>query len=216
MNQVAEYTKHGFPLFDGQNYAFWSTRMKLFLQSQGLEVWLVTKHGYTPNLYEEEPTDPAERKAFVCNSKAMCAILGGLTGEDFVKVMHCTTAKAMWDKLRNIYEGDVKVRKAKLQTHRSKFEQLKMKDDEDIAGYLLRVDDVVNTMIGLGEEIKESNVVEKILRSLPSRFDSKVSAIEEMKDFDKLSKDELHGILTAYEMRTDQGNPSKGEAAVGY
>ncbi len=34
-----------------------------------------------------------------------------------------------------------------------------------------------------------------------------------MKDLDKLSKDELHGILTAYEMRTDQGNPSKGEAA---
>jgi hypothetical protein len=32
-----------------------------------------------------------------------------------------------------------------------------------------------------------------------------------MKDLDKLSKDELHGILTAYEMRTDQGN--KGEVA---
>ena len=174
---------------------------------------MVTKHGYTPNSDEEEPTDLAERRAFVCNSKAMCAILGGLTGENFVKEMHYTTAKAMWDKLKNIYECDVKVRKDKLQTHRSKFEQLKMKDDEDIAWYLLRVNDAVNTMIGLGEEIKESNVVEKILRSLPSRFDSKVSTIEEMKDLDKLSKDMLHGILTAYEMRIDQGNPSKGEAA---
>ena len=79
MNQVAEYTKHGFPLFDGQNYAFWSTRMNLFLQSQGLEVWLVTKHGCTTNPDEDEKVDLAERRTFVCNSKAMCAILGGLT-----------------------------------------------------------------------------------------------------------------------------------------
>ena len=31
----------------------------------------------------------------------------------------------------------------------------------------------------LGEEIKEAIVVEKVLRSLSPRFDSKVSAIEE-------------------------------------
>ena len=144
----------------------------------------------------------------------MCAILGGLIGVDFVKVMHCTTTKVMWDKLKNIYEGDLKVRKTKLHTHRSKFEQLKVKDDEDIAVYLLKIDDVVNTMLGLGEEIKEEKIVEKILRSFPARFDSKVSAIEEMKDLEKLSKDDLHGILIAYEMRIDQGNPSRGEATV--
>ena len=81
MNQVEKYTKRGFSLFDGQNYAFCSTKMKLFLQSQGLEVWKVVNHGYTPNPDEEEPIDPAERWAFVCNLKSMCAILGGLIGE---------------------------------------------------------------------------------------------------------------------------------------
>ena len=44
------------------------------------------------------------------------------------------------------------------------------------------------------------------------RFDSKVSALEERKDLDKLSMDELHGILTAYEMRTEQEKPSRKEA----
>jgi hypothetical protein len=34
-----------------------------------------------------------------------------------------------------------------------------------------------------------------------------------MKDLDKLTMDELHGILTAYEMRTEKENPSKKEAS---
>ena len=45
------------------------------------------------------------------------------------------------------------------------------------------------------------------------RFDSKVSALEERQDLDKLSMDELHGILTTYEMRIEQENPSKKEVA---
>jgi len=122
MNQVVEYTKHGFPLFYGQNYVFWNTRMKSFLQSHGLEIWEVVKNGFTLPKGMEEPTDPSERRKFVQNSKAMCTILGGLTGTNFVKFMHCTLAKEIRDKLKKVYEGDIKVRKAKLQTNKRKFE----------------------------------------------------------------------------------------------
>jgi len=54
-----------------------------------------------------------------------------------------------------------------------------MHSDESIASYFLRVDEIVNRMNDLGEEIKEATIVEKILRSLSSKFESKVSAIEE-------------------------------------
>jgi len=53
-----------------------------------------------------------------------------------------------------------------------------MKDDEDIASYFLHVDDIVNTMRGLGENMKDKKVTQNILRSLPMRFDDKVLAIE--------------------------------------
>ena len=52
------------------------------------------------------------------------------------------------------------MKKAKLQTHRRKFEQLCMKEEENIAGYLQRVADVVNTIRGLGEDLPEDKVVE--------------------------------------------------------
>ena len=43
-----------------------------------------------------------------------------------------------------------------------------------VANYFLRVDEIVNCMKNLGEEIKEAVVVEKVLRSLSPRFESKV------------------------------------------
>jgi hypothetical protein len=71
----------------------------------------------------------------------------------------------------------------------------------------------VNTIKGLGEEMKEPVIiVQKVLRSLPMRFDPNISSLEERTDLDTLSMDELHGILTAYEMRTEQENPVTKEA----
>ena len=116
--------------------------------------------------------------------------------------MHCTSAKEIWDKLKNVYEWDGKVKGDKLQTYKRKFEHLTMKEDEDIATYFLRVDEIVNTMRVLGEKVENTVIVQKILRSLPMRFNSKVSTLEEMKYLYKLSMDELHGILTTYEMWT--------------
>ena len=50
------------------------------------------------------------------------------------------------------------------------FKQLRMNEDEDIVAYILRVDQLVNTIRGLGEEVEETIVVRKILRTLPKRF----------------------------------------------
>ena len=52
----------------------------------------------------------------------------------------------VWDKLKNIYEGDEKVKQIKLQIHREKFENLKIEESENIAAYLLRIDEFVNVV----------------------------------------------------------------------
>eukprot|EP00253_Pinus_taeda_P016513 PITA_16513 len=96
------------------------------------------------------------------------------------------------------YETNAKaVKRAKLQTLRIQYETLKMYNDESVANYFLRVDEVVNFMKNLGEEIKEAIVVEKVLRSLSPKFESKVSAIEEKENLRILTMSQLHGILTA-------------------
>jgi hypothetical protein len=67
--------------------------------------------------------------------------------------------------------------------------------------------------LGLGEEIKESLIFQKVLISLPMRFDPKISTLEERADLNSISMDELHGIFTAYEMRIEQENLDIKEAA---
>jgi hypothetical protein len=42
------------------------------------------------------------------------------------------------------------------------------------------------------------------------RYDANISTIEDRPELDKLTVDELHGILIAYEMRTGMKKPSKG------
>ena len=56
----------------------------------------------------------------------MNSILSGIVEAEFVKLMHLESTKDMWDKLVNSYEGNEKVKDAKLQTYILKFEQLKM------------------------------------------------------------------------------------------
>jgi hypothetical protein len=96
---------------------------------------------------------------FSFNTKAMNAILSGLAKEEFVKVMHLGTAKEMWDKLISSYEGNEKVKDAKLQTYRIQFERLKMKEDEIVGKYFLRVEEMVNAMKSFCETIEEPSLV---------------------------------------------------------
>jgi hypothetical protein len=143
----------------------------------------------------------------------MNVILSGLVELEFVKVMHLGTAKEMWDKLISSYEGNEKVKDAKLQIYRVEFEQLKMKEDETVGKYFLRVEELVNAMKSLGEKIEEPSLVQKILRSIPDRFNPKVSAIEELNDLKTLEFDQLLGILTTYEMRIVKDKPTSREAS---
>jgi hypothetical protein len=198
------------PLFDGTNFTFWKIRMRTYLMALGVDVWDVVETGYTKPVVLANQDDKLE---FSFNDKGMNAILNGLAEAEFVKVMHLNTAKEMWDKIINSYEGNEKVKGAKLQTYRLKFEQLKMNEDETISKYFLRVEELVNSMKGLGEMFDDSLLIQKILRSLPNKFNPKVSAIEELNDLKTLSIDQLLGTLTAYEMRINKDKSSTREAS---
>jgi len=109
--------------------------MKTYIQSHGFDVWQAIVDGYiaptTP------PTNRDGKKLSEKNLKVTNVIFNGLYHLVYVKFMHYDTTKDIWDKIQNIFEGDAKVKGAKIQTYRGKFEQMKMKEDEDIAAYFL-------------------------------------------------------------------------------
>jgi hypothetical protein len=209
MDQQEGMSNNKAPLFNGGGYALWKIRMKNFMLALGFDIWQSVEDGYTA------PTTPPKGAAGnkICNdnSRAVNGILGGLTNSICVKVMHCESTKEIWDKLEVVYEGDNKVKETKLQTYRTQFENLKMKEEENIAEYFHRVDEVVNSIRAAGEEITDKPIVQKLLRSLPMRYDANISTIEDRTDLSTLTVDQLHGIFTAYEMRTGNDKSTKDE-----
>ena len=93
--------------------------------------------------------------------------------------------------MKRKYQGSIRVQRAQLQTLRREFEVLEMKTGELVSDYFSRVMLVANNMRNAGEDMQDAKIVEKILRTLTERFNYIVCSIEESKDIDSLSVDEL-------------------------
>lgn len=78
----------------------------------------------------------------------------------------------------------------------TQLETLRMEEDEEVSQFIAMLSNLVNVMRSLGEDILESKVVWKVLRSLPKRFTPKVTAIEESNDLEALKIEELIGSVT--------------------
>jgi len=88
----------------------------------------------------------------------------------------------------------------KLQSLRRKFELMQMEDDQKIAEYISKLINIVNRMKACGEVMIDQQIIEKIMRTLSSRFDFIVVAIQESKDVKTLKIKELQSSLEAHEL----------------
>src|ERR1044072_5270935 len=76
-----------------------------------------------------------------------------------------------------------------------------MKESKTVKDYYSKVKKIVNQMRAFGEDILDKKIVQKILITVPSKFDQIVTTIEETKDMSTLLVTELMGSLEAYEQR---------------
>ena len=100
----------------------------------------------------------------------------------------------------------------KLQMLTTRFEELKMSEDESFDSFYSKRNEVVVSKFNLGEKTEDSKIVRKILRSLLESFRAKVTVIEESKDLDDIKVQELVGSLQTYEMSLPNQRKSKSLA----
>ncbi|KAF2287587.1 hypothetical protein GH714_001413 [Hevea brasiliensis] len=100
------------------------------------------------------------------------------------------TSKAIWDSMKKKYQGSSRVKRAQLQALRRDFETLQMKD---------------------GEKTEGVTIVENIAAMTP-KFDYVVCSIEESKDIDALSLDELQSPLLAHEQKMNRSSTIEEQA----
>ena len=100
-----------------------------------------------------------------------------------------------WNILQIVHEGTKAVKINKLQQLTSKFESIRMFDDESFDEFYAKLNDIVNSTYNLGEIYDQPKIFRKIFRSLTENFRPKVIAITESKDVDSIPVDELVGSL---------------------
>ena len=84
------------PYFDGSNYAFWKVHMRAFLCSIDESIWDAVDIGWTWPEATKSEWDKAALAAANANSKALNAILCGVSLDEFHRVSHVTIAKEAW------------------------------------------------------------------------------------------------------------------------
>lgn len=172
---------------DDTNYDYWKAIMVVFLKSIGNKTWKVVIKGWkhpvitskdgTTSLKPEAHWTDVEDKEALGNSKDLNVIFNGMDKNMLRLINTCSEAKESWEILKTTHEGTSKVRMPRLQLLTTKFETLSMNEEKSICEFHIRLCDISNASFALGEKISEEKLSRKILRSLPKRFEMKVSAI---------------------------------------
>ena len=186
--------------------------MKAFLKSIDERIWNSVDYGW------EKPTTPvsewqtSEKEAAPFNSKTMNTIYNIVSMVEFKRISNVEVAHTAWNILQNVHEGTKTVKINKLQQLTTRFESIRMFNDECFDELYTKLNDIVNSAYNLGEIYDQPKIVRKIHRSLTEDLRPKMTVITESKDVNSIPVDELVGSLQSYELDLPKTNKSKSMA----
>ncbi|XP_034686686.1 uncharacterized protein LOC117915234 [Vitis riparia] len=189
-------------ILDGDNYEIWAVRMIVHLQA--LDVWEAVEENYevlplvaNPSvaqmkLYKERNTRKAKAKAclFVVVSPSI-----------LIKIMSIDSVAEIWEYLKEEYKGDERIKNMKVMNLIREFEMKKMMESDAIKDYGAQLLSIANKVRLLGKEFSNEKIVQKILVTLPEKYEATISSLENSKDLSTTSLIELLHSLEVAEQR---------------
>lgn len=190
------------PVFDGENYQVWAIKMQTHMEA--CDLWEAVEEDYEIPVLPSNPTMAQiklhkERKTR--KSKAKSCLYAALSPTIFSRIMTLESAKAIWDFLKEEYQGDERIKGMKVMNLIREFEIQRMKDSETVKEYSDRLLSIVIKVRMLGNKLPDSRVIEKLLVTLPEKFEPTIASLENTKDLSKITLAELLNALQAQEQR---------------
>ena len=187
------------------------------LAPNGYTVWAIKAQAILDahTLWEAvSPAGDAAVNAKKCKTaRAMLPL--GLPEDVLLSVATKATAREVWDSLKVRFVGAERMRAARRATLRGELDRLKMDDGESLDAYAGRLAGMAARFAGLGETLGETELVKKLLDTVPDRLFPVVAGIEQFCALEELTYDEALGRLRAFDERLRRRGQSSGERADG-
>jgi hypothetical protein len=135
------------------------------------------------------------------DQRALSVIYQGIPEDMLPLIAEKETSAEAWETIKTNRLGDDRIKEVRVQTLKSEFDRLWMKDSESVDDFALRMQTITNEIRLLGEKFEEANAARKFLRVVPSKFLEIASAIEQFGDLKKMNMEEVTGRLKAHEER---------------
>ncbi|XP_042386783.1 uncharacterized protein LOC121978512 [Zingiber officinale] len=193
-----------YPMLSPHNYTVRAIKTEAILDAQG--VWKAV-----------EPVEGAQVDAKK-DKKAHAYILQCVPEDILLQIAKRKTAKEVWDSFKTRYLGSDRVKKACVQTLKSEFDALRMKETDMIDEFAGKLSAMSSKLSALGATLEDSSLVKKLLDSVPDKFFPIFAGIEQFHDLETISFEETIGRLKAYGERTlrlrGNTNDTEGELLV--
>ena len=128
-------------------------------------------------------------------SKAKACLFTMVSQTIFTRIMSLKIAKTIWDYFKEEYARDKMIKGMQVLNLIREFELQKIKEFETIKDYSDRLLSIANKVRLLGSKLNDSRIVEKILVTVPERYEAIVTILENTKDLSKISLTELLNSL---------------------
>ncbi|XP_074373711.1 uncharacterized protein LOC141714067 [Apium graveolens] len=166
-----------YPMLAKGNYTAWSMKMRVFILAHG--VWDAV-----------EPCDPKGTVEDKMDKVALAMMYQGIPEDLLLDIADKRSAKEAWEAIQTMSQGAERVKKARVQTLKVKFEALNMKDTNVLDEFYMKINRIVSNIRDLGEVVEESYVVKKLLRTVPTKFLQIVSTLEQFGNLDTMTMEE--------------------------
>ncbi|PKI34918.1 hypothetical protein CRG98_044698 [Punica granatum] len=136
-------------------------------------------------------------------AKAKLCLYAAVSPNIFTRIIRLQSAKAIWDYLKGEYEADQKRKGMKVLNLMREFEKQQMKEDESVQEYADRLVQIqiANKVRVLGTNASDERLVQKILVSVPEKFETTVASMDNSRELSDIKLVEVLSALQAQEQR---------------
>jgi hypothetical protein len=186
------------PHFDGEDYSFWSHKMRSHVFSLHPSIWEIVENGM---LFDSTDNPVFINEQIHKNAQDTTALLASLCRDEYHKVSGLDNAKQIWDTLKISHEGNDATMITKMELVEGELGRFAMIRGEEPTQTYNRLKTLVNKIRSYGStRWTDHDVVRLMLRSFTVLDPHLVNSIRENPRYTKMTPEEILGKFVSGRM----------------